>query len=212
MSSTRGSCAVSGASPVTKLPLAHALERPLIVGASQSANWGTTSPPERLALRHTTPSRILRVADGGAPGRRMIPKVSDAMLADRTSVLSTDVLFWDSTLHDAGPSIAALRDLVERAASHQIPIVIGDIPELLPGRQPTRTALNAAIHATCTRQRRCTVLPLDQLHRRVLQQGYLEIEGRRYTMSALLPDGLHLSTPAAEYLAEAFEKTLSHGE
>ena len=43
---------------------------------------------------------------------------------------------------------------------------------------------------------------LGKLHRQVIQDGYLTIAGRNYTMRELVPDGLHLSELASEFLAD----------
>jgi hypothetical protein len=175
---------------------------PLILGASVSADYGTISPGRRASLRYTEPTRILAIAQGGAPGMEIVGRVRENDLQDRSVVIALDLFFWDSTLLDPDPSIAAVQRLTQWTAARGLPLLLGDIPLLLPGRQPQRERLNRAMRAQCTRTIRCILVPLDSLHQQVIRDGFLAIHGRRYTLHELVPDGLHLSPPASEFLAD----------
>jgi hypothetical protein len=111
-------------------------------------------------------------------------------------------MFWDSVLPTTDASLKALDTLLDRARQRKIPVVLGDIPELLPGRQVSRPSLNKAIYEKCKVSSDCYVLRLDELHRQVVREGHLEIKGKRYTLRDLVPDGLHLVTVAGEFLAD----------
>ena len=179
--------------------VAQVFKTPLILGASVSADYGTLSPGRRASLRYTEPSRIRVMAQGGT---EMVGRVREHNLQDRSVVIALDLFFWDSTLADPSRSLAAVQRLTQWTAARGIPLLLGDIPELLPGRQPQRARLNQAIRAQCTRTIQCICVPLDALHQQVLRDGFLAIHGRRYTVRELVPDGLHLSPPASEFLAE----------
>lgn len=91
---------------------------------------------------------------------------------------------------------------MSQASDHGLPIVLGEIPELLPGRQGLRASLNQAIAAKCSAYPQCYLMPFDRWHQKVLKNGYIEIKGKKMTMKELVPDGLHLSIPTSEYLAD----------
>jgi hypothetical protein len=182
--------------------VAQVFKTPLILGASVSADYGTLSPGRRASLRYTEPSRIQVMAQGGTPGVEMVGRVRAHDLQDRSVVIALDLFFWDATLADPSRSLAAVQRLTQWTAARGIPLLLGDIPELLPGRQPQRVRLNQAIRAQCTRTLQCRCVPLDALHQQVLRDGFLAIHGQRYTLRELVPDGLHLSPPASEFLAE----------
>lgn len=97
--------------------------------------------------------------------------VSQTAVGDRTVVIALDFLFWDSVLPETKPSLKALDKLIELSRSRSIPLVLGDVPELLPGRQRSRAALNAAIRERCTIARGCHLLELNDLHRRIVRDG-----------------------------------------
>ena len=186
--------------------------KPLITGASVSADYGNKSPGKTLALRYTTPENITTKAYGGRPGREVIKEIKAATVNDRTIILAVDFLFWDSTLADPDPSRKALQQLVGYASDHKIPIILGEIPELLPGRQPMRAQLNTHIQKTCASYVQCYVMPFNQLHQQVLKDGFLEIKGKRYSLKELVPDGLHLSAQTSEYLADLMLAVLSKAD
>ncbi|WP_141736199.1 hypothetical protein [Oligoflexus tunisiensis] len=197
------------AAQASSISPATLLEKPLITGASVSADWSTSSPGKTLALRYTDKSKIRTIAFGGRPGRDVIKEISPKHLEDRSIIMAVDFLFWDSTLSEVGPSLKALDSIMSQASRLGLPIVLGEIPELLPGRQVQRTKLNQEIKRKCASYKDCFLMPFDQLHRQVLKDGYLEIKGKRYTMKDLVPDGLHLSVPTSEYLADMMLAILS---
>jgi hypothetical protein len=186
------------------------LERPLIMGASISADWSTQSPSKRLALRYTTPDKIQTHAFGGRPGRLVLASLPENALFGKSAVLAMDLFFWDSTLSDSKASILALDQLLKSVEKQGIPIVLGEIPELLPGRQPQRAKLNLAIKKACDDYSRCFLMPFIELHQKVMRDHFLEINGRRYTFAELVPDGLHLSATASEYLADLMRDVMSN--
>jgi hypothetical protein len=181
------------------------LARPLVTGASVSADWSSFSPGKKAALRYTTSDQVRTVAFGGTPGREVWKHVKPADLEGRSSILAVDLFFWDSTLPDVEPSLKTLDDVVATARRLEIPLVLGEIPDLLPGRQRHRHRLNTAIENARKSYTKCRVMPFDRIHREVLRTGTIEYRGRRYALRELVPDGLHLSEIAGDYLADEFE-------
>jgi hypothetical protein len=176
---------------------------PLIIGASVSGDTNALSPGKILGQRTTTPSDVRVVARGGAPGRDMITRLNDDALKGRSVIVALDFLFWDSAIRQPQePSLKALGRLIGKAQAANIPLILGDIPELLAGAQTSRAVLNQAIRERCRPERSCYVIGLDRLYQTVQSQGYLLIEGRRFQLREILPDGLHLSAKASEYIAQ----------
>lgn len=176
--------------------------RPLIVGASVSADWASLSPGKRLSYRHTDRANVVTIAKSGHPGFEVLRDVSDEKLKGRSIVIGFDLFFWDSGHAESGETLTALRRLVKTTRDATIPLVIGDIPELIPGYQPIRRELNQMIHRICETEPHCAVLKLDDLHRQVMIDRSLTIKGRRYTFRELVPDGLHIGDLAGDYLAD----------
>jgi hypothetical protein len=181
--------------------------KPLITGASVSADYSTTSPGKRLALRYTPPENIRTIAHPGTPGRLTQAEVTDAVLADRTIVIALDLFFWDSTLPSSS-AIPSLESFFARIARRRVPLVIGNVPELLPARQPGREALNTRLRELCRATPGARLVDLEALHQKVLREGFIPHAGRRYTIRELVPDGLHLSAPASDYLADRLLEAL----
>lgn len=183
-------------------------EKPLIVGASVSADFKTESPGKRLSRRYTTDPKIRTVAEGGVPGVVLEPRITDDTVSDRTIVIGIDLLFWDSTRRSADPSLDALHRVMEKVARYHLPIVLGNVPSILGPLQFSRTALNDEIVKVCRAYDRCHLFDADGLFQRIQREGGLTIAGRKYTPRELQPDGLHLSPVAAEHLADLILQTL----
>ena len=181
------------------------LARPLITGASVSADWSSFSPAKKAALRVTPAKNIRMIAFGGTPGIRIWPRVRGEDLVDRTLIAAVDFFFWDSTLPSPTESIETLHDLVGCARKLEVPLVLGEIPELLPGRQPNRARLNREIADAASTSPLVRVMPFDRIHREILRTGAIHYRGRAHSLRELVPDGLHLSEVAGDYLADQFE-------
>lgn len=195
---------LAGARPVRAGGAAERLQRPLIIGASVSSGFLTKGPGERAAAWYQgTPTNV---AHSGASGHQF-SGISGASLAPYTSIIAVDFLFWDSTSEDVGPSLAALRRLEAAAERAHVPLVLGDIPNLI-GTQVSRDVLNQAIHSTCRKSRGCLLLNLDQLHRQAYWAG-VPIDGESYHYSRLTFDGLHLNERGADYVARMIVDVLN---
>ena len=196
------------ADTILKTDLPFLLKRPLIVGASVSADHKSQSPGKRLSLRYTSADQIVTIAHGGKPGKDVLASMPTSFLKDRTAVIAVDLFFWDSTLGSPTASIAALKKLVDQVKKQNLPIVLGEIPELLPGRQSQRSRLNSELQNACASYDKCRLMPFIDLHAKVMRDGFLMIGGKRYGLRELLPDGLHLSETASDYLADQMRDVL----
>ena len=191
------------------LDLRRALARPLITGASVSADYSSFSPGKKLALRYDPHVDLRLIARGGTPGAETIKRLSKASVADRSAVIAVDFFFWDATRANPAESLRALDELLALTGAHDLPLVLGDIPELLPGRQPSRLKLNEALRKAADSSPRVGIMPFEALLERILSEGTLEIKGRRYHLLELVPDGLHLAQVAGDFLADLLEEVLS---
>lgn len=186
--------------------MADVFKRPLIIGASVSDDFQTDSPGKELAFRYTKPSEIKTIAKNGRQGKDTLQLVNLNTLKDRTVIIGVDLFFWDSTKPNPKESIKALNKLISQARERDIPIVLGDIPTLLPQFQPSALNLNKELLQTCRDYEKCYILPLHDILHAVLADGYLVHREKKYTLEELIPDGLHLAKPASEYLADRILK------
>ena len=188
--------------------LAKAFSHPVIIGASVSSGLMTTSPGERAALRYTSSASITNIARSGASARDYTD-LTPSWAAQYSAILAVDFLYWDSTLTETGASVRALNQLIYSAVQANIPLLIGDIPQLR-NDQVTTGELNAALRGVCQRARGCYIIPFARLHDVAVSEG-LTINGRRYFFRDLTADGLHLNEVGSEYVAglmiNALQKT-----
>lgn len=187
---------------------AQLFSKPLITGASISADWASMSPGKRLAQRLAASPDIRVIARGGQTGASVLAGVTSGVLKDRTIIVGFDLFFWDSTRASVAPSLKALKNLVSQAAELNIPLLIGDIPELVPGYQPMRKVLNDAIYEASLTAKNVYVIPLDALYQQVSRDGFVVIKGQQYSFFDLVPDGLHIGDTAGDYLADLIYATL----
>jgi hypothetical protein len=194
------------AAPVS---LPAALARPLIIGASVSNDFLTESPGKRLALRYTSPDQIKVVAENGQPGIKVLKSLDESTLDDRTSIIGVDLFFWDSFLKNSAQSEQAVENVIEEARRKDLVIVIGDVPPLRPSAQPSLQKLNLKIRQSCAAYAGCRLLPLERIFTGILQDGFLEYKSVKYSIPQLLPDGLHVTAPASEFLADKIAELLT---
>lgn len=200
--------ATTAEAKLTNRQLEDAMLKPLIIGASISANYGTDSPSRRLALRYTEPNQITTHAFGGNPGIKVLESLNEDILKDRTVILGMDLFFWDSALPNPTASVSAIKNLVAKAKKKDIPIVLGEVPELIPGRQPQRSKINDTLKDVCDDYKKCYLIPFIDLHRKVIRERGISIDGKLYTFKELVPDGLHLSDLAGDYLADVMKNVM----
>lgn len=189
--------------------LQEMMARPLMTGAGVTSSSTVPSPGMVLAQKYSTSQSAIVVARSGAKGVDVIPLITDSTLNGRSIVIGVDLMFWDSTLGNIGPSIAALENLINRSAARKIPVVIGDIPSLLGFLQGQRSTLNQKIRELCVAEKGCRILPLDAINQELTNKGFIEFNNRRYTRSDLLPDGLHLSRIGSEIIATQLERVIA---
>jgi len=189
------------------MTLVQLLQHPLIVGASVSADWIAPSPGKYLVEQRAPTADVRTIARGRTTGAQVLKSVRPEDLRDRSVVIGVDLFFWDSTQSQCATSLEALRSLIHQTASLKIPLVLGDVPELLPGRHPCRDSLNREIRSA--QHRHVGVLGLEAIHREILTTGRLRYRGRSYAFGELVPDGLHVNTLATAYLADRLEGVLT---
>lgn len=181
--------------------LKTAMQRPLILGASVSADYFTESPGKRLALRYTSSDQVKVVARHGLRGRDVLRSVSDQVLADRTSIICVDTFFWDSLAASPKQSLEALEVIAAFAAKRGIPLILAEVPEFLTTVQKSVVALNEKILELGVRHANCHVLPVNKILQETFERGYITQNGEQISIERLLPDGLHLGEPASEFIA-----------
>jgi len=186
--------------------LSQILHRPLIVGASISGDYLTQSPGKLLALRFTETEKINVIAAKGMPGRDIMKQVSKLSLKDRSAVIGVDLFFWDSFAPNTHETLKAVDKIVNLAVEKNIPLVLGEVPLLMPSRQASLPTINDKILEACKKYSQCYMLPLNSIFRKVLADGYILHEGKKHPLEVLMPDGLHIAKPASEYLADQIHK------
>lgn len=204
------SSALGKTSPTsTEQKLKAIMQKPLIIGASISADRISQSPAKKLALDYTKLDQIKKITRNGSGGFKILKDLHSVDLSDRTVILALDLFFWDSTLKSSlDLSFEQMDRLIHMADQRGIPLVLGEVPDLLPGFQPARQQLNDAIAKKCFMSKQCHMLALDSHLRRLRQDGYLTFAGKRFRLAELIPDGLHLSASASEFLAAELKALL----
>lgn len=189
--------------------LKSVMKDPLILGASVSADWKAKSPGKLLALRYTDESRIKTIAYGGKSASYVLKKVDEESLKDRSVVIGLDLFFWDATLQSPDESLREMKKLLRAVKARDIPIILGEVPLLLPGMQPQAALINRELQKACEIYDKCTLVPFTSMLMKVLGEGSLTYKGRRYSLQELVPDGLHIGPIASQYLADTLFETLS---
>lgn len=179
-------------------------ERPLILGASISANLKTRGPADRaltqLGLGHVEP---MRLAANGQTSRELVEKLVLPHFERASVVLAIDMFFWDATLPSLKRSLSALERFVELTKTFEVPVVVATIPEVAWWPfQAVRSELNLALRSAAARHPHFKLLDLETINHDLQRDGGFTLGNRRYTLEEVAPDGLHLSAYACEYLAE----------
>lgn len=196
--------------PEAKPPLLETImQKPLILGASVSADWASKSPGKLLAMRYTDEREIKTIAFGGKSGSFVLKKVHDDHLKDRTVVIGLDLFFWDATLRTADETLKEMKRLLSLVKARNIPLILGEVPLLMPGMQPQAALINQEIRKACETYSKCSVLPFTSMLMKVLSEGSLEYKGKRYSLRELIPDGLHIGPIASQYIADHLHESLS---
>lgn len=182
--------------------------KPFIVGASISADWVAHSPGKRLAFRHSKNSDVRVLARGGQTGVTVLNLLKSQDLEDRSVIIGFDLFFWDSVRGNLKSVNERLDRLAAEAERIGVPLIIGDVPELIPGFQPLAQAINEKLYALQSRSKVLRVIPLEKLYLQMMETGYVEIKGHRYTFFDLVPDGLHIGDVASDFLADLVYETI----
>ena len=174
--------------------------KPLIIGASVSSGYRAESPAHRLARRFGSADAVVSLADQGASGARMVQELTDERLAAATVVVGVDLFFWDAQ-RDCNAGLAAVDGLFRRLEPRRTPVVLGNVPPIRGGSCGRR--LNEKIENACANDSSCVLLDLNRLYENIVADGGAEIDGRRYTLRSLQPDGYHLSDAGSELVSRA---------
>ncbi len=86
-------------------------QRPLIVGASVSADYRAPSPGKTLALRYTNPENIRVVAQNRRHGRDLVRQLDRQSILRHSAVIGIVLFFWDSFHYAPQESLKAMSDL-----------------------------------------------------------------------------------------------------
>ena len=180
--------------------------KPLIVGASVSADYHAISPGKKVALQYTQPENIKVIAQNGKPSFQMLPRLTEAVLKSRSSLVGVDLFFWDSFRAVPDESLQAMTSVFNKAKTNDLDLILGEIPEVVPFYQKSALVLNQKMRELCSGYAKCKILPLHGILREALSKGFIVHKNKKYTLSELLPDGLHISSAASDLLADEMIK------
>lgn len=192
----------------TYADLTQLFKKPLILGASVSADYFTESPGKRLALRYTSKEQIKVTALRGKAAKEILKPVTESSLKGKSVVIGLDLFFWDSFLPGVHDSLAALERLVAQTERQGTALILGEVPELMPQRQTQLNLINKKMYELARRYSHLRILPLNSILRKIQRDGFIFHEGQKYGLEELLPDGLHISEIASDYLANQISETL----
>ena len=179
--------------------------KPLIIGASVSAGYGTNSGgPATILSRDLNPdAEITNRSISGATsfaGTSYSPKDLPSI------VMGFDMFFWDTVRNSCDENFETLtRAFFKKYQSRGVPMVIGKIPVGAPfpmgirmaGRAACTSKINALIEEECTIEKNCIVYdPKDCLE---AMKSPVSPDGEPYFL-----DPLHPSTAGNKFCAEHF--------
>jgi hypothetical protein len=193
--------------------LSELFARPLVAGASISADHKSVSPGRVLARRYGSEAAIVKVARAGRYGRETVPLLTDERLKAASVLVGVDLFYWDGT--DADPACAAglsaINDLLSRASRVGTPLILANLPLLprnlfdrafgIPAPTHCRERLNAKLADSCVSPG-CHLVDLAAVYREIDDRGGLVIGGKIYGPLWLLPDGRHPGPLASGYIGD----------
>ncbi len=179
----------------------------LVLGASVSRGFAAPGPGTIAAKRHK--GRVKIIAEDEKPGASY-GIFTPQSLAGYSSVIAVDFLFWDTaTWFLNGPTYKSLNSLIASAEANKIPLVLGDVPNLVGWlAQPSRNTINAYLESVCLAERNCFIVPFVDLHEQAMETGIL-IGTKTYTFEQLMADDeLHLNPTGSQHISGMIIKLL----
>lgn len=179
--------------------------RPLVIGASVSAGYGTsTGGPAAILSRQLNPAA--RVTNRSISGATSMAVTNFFPRALPSIVLGFDMFFWDTARSTCTEEFATqTRAFFRRYQEAGVPMVIGKIPVDAPfpagirlaGRAACTSRINALIAEECTLDKNCLVYdPKDCL---VAMRSPVSPSGENYFL-----DPVHTSSAGNTFCAEQF--------
>ncbi len=195
------SCTKAAKKPANE-EVSEIFRRPLIIGASMSANHnGVSNPAQKLAEKIVSTPDIKSKSRGGSRSTEIIAQLDDEAIKDRSIIVGLDLFFWDSTDATCTTAQTQMTTLVDLAKNSNIPLVIAKVPRLNSVlRQPCRNSINENIEQYCSADKRCYILNLEEIYQEISKAGGTEVLGVFRKAQELLPDGLHVSDIGSEML------------
>lgn len=201
-----------GQIPFSTVPSLGVFDRPLIAGASVSADFGATSPGRYIAeMVGVKPLIIAHIGSSGSASE-LLPELTPEVLSNASVIIALDIMFWDSWRKDCARGIQAAHTLFDKAVEAQVPIILGTVPKIevdfitlvVAGveihQQRCVEELNTVIRALCTLKNHCLLIDLANFYVEI--QSGMVIDNDHYTFKDLMPDGLHLSETLSKKIAE----------
>jgi hypothetical protein len=187
--------------------LARAFRRPLILGASVSADYRAPSPGRLLARRFSALS-VATVAWPGAHSSSILAALPDQTLDSATVVVAVDIFFWDAARAGAARAPELVKAFFDRLGPRRLPLIVGTVPPLRlpygvagsPATGESRDAFNAEIRRLCGLTAGCAVVDLDRLYADAAA-GRPLADGRPHRPESLTADGLHPNLEGSELIA-----------
>lgn len=186
--------------------LACLLARPLVVGASMSAQHLAPDPGTLLARDHGSQKAVTRRAFSHQPSTVILPSVGDQDLAGASLVFALDLFFWDSKAGECRAAVQRVEEFAQRVRAARRPIVIGNIP---PKGAPCDAVVSQRIESLCAAMpAQCVVSDLRGLAEAAERDGSVLVNGVPVSKAELYPDGLHPSELGSRLLANGIEASL----
>lgn len=178
--------------------------RPLIIGASISAGYGTKDggPGSVLARMINPHTKITNLAFNGATSLQSIGG-RDLLTYDPSIVLGFDLFFWDAVREQTGKKFEThTRKLVETFSDRNIPMIIGKLPILdLPfagsrafGIKKSAEFINGLLEKICSNKP--NILLYDPL------ECLMNMDSAEF-----FSDGLHLTPEGNKFCAVFLART-----
>ncbi len=196
------------------------LARPLVLGASVSAGFGTHQehPVAQILnfLDYSDPKQIRMRALGGAVSAYALKALSREEPANYSWIAALDVYYWDSVLNTCQNALLNIPILAQKLRDTHAVYALGTVPEIhfklgsivqIPQNKDCVTKMNEQIRSACAADSRCALVDLNafvtayranKLGEFFAARG-LSIDEPKTPLT--YPDGLHINPEGARYLA-----------
>lgn len=149
------------------------------------------------------------------------------LLDDASAVIGIDLFYWDAAWEYCDHTIPRINALIQNLRHRKIPLILGTVPlenpELVtwnylgslreyiwtPPEANCVRKINSLLQSNCKADRGCFLLDLHGIIENLNSTGSLQMRnGRKFSLTQVRPDGVHVSSYGSEFLVQEIIKSL----